>query len=196
LEDTCDLVVGDFHKIPFEDETFDAVYALEATTHSPHREKVFAEAFRVLKKGGKFLSTEWCVTDKYDEKNKEHEKIRKDIEYSNGLSVTISTKESLQKFKDVGFDVTFDKDYSIPDKKNPIPYYYEFTQMFSLSGFATSWIGLWFLFFFTWFLELFCLAPKGTSSSQSILQVAANSLKLGGQKGIYTVLYMIIGEKK
>jgi len=56
MEDLCDLVVGDFHKIPFEDGTFDAVYALESTCHSPNREIVFAEAFRVLKKKWKIFN--------------------------------------------------------------------------------------------------------------------------------------------
>jgi len=81
-------------------------------------------------------------------------------------------------------------------KKNPLPFYYEFTRMLSLSGFAASWLGIWLLWIFTFILELFCIAPKGTSQSQRILQLAANSLTQGGKTGTVTVAYMIKGEKK
>jgi len=122
-------------------------------------------------------------------------KLKKDIEFSNGLSSMCTTKESSQKVKDVGFNVTFENDYAIPDKQNPIPFYYEFTRVLSLSGFAASWLGIWILWMFTLILEFCCIAPKGTTQSQGILQLAANSLTKGGKTGSVTVAYVIIGEK-
>ena len=41
-------------KQPFEAETFDAAYAIEATCHAPDRTQCFAEIFRVLRPGGHF----------------------------------------------------------------------------------------------------------------------------------------------
>jgi len=195
LDHLCDMMVGDFHKLPFEDGTFDAVYCIEASCHSPHREKVFAEAYRVLKPDGRFLTTEWCTTDKYDPQNSVHQKVKEDIEYGNGLSNTISTKESLKKLKDVGFQVLHEKDYCEVDKLNPVPWYREFDRNLSLSGFASSWLGIWILWVLVSILEFIHLAPKGTSESEGVLQVAARSLMKGGKLGIYTVAYLIMGQK-
>jgi ubiquinone/menaquinone biosynthesis C-methylase UbiE len=44
-------VQADFLKLPFEANSFDGVYAIEATCHAPRREDVYGEIFRVLKPG-------------------------------------------------------------------------------------------------------------------------------------------------
>lgn len=67
-------------EIPFEENSFDAVYAIEATCHSPKLSSVYAEAFRVLKPGGKFAYYEWSLTDKYDHNDPEHRRIVRGIE--------------------------------------------------------------------------------------------------------------------
>ena len=66
--------------MPFEDNTFDAAYAIEATCHSRALENPYKEIFRVLKPGGKFACYEWLTTSKYDESNMEHKKIIHDLE--------------------------------------------------------------------------------------------------------------------
>jgi sterol 24-C-methyltransferase len=45
---------GDFTKMApqFGENTFDAVYAIEATVHAPECEAVYGEVFKVLKPGG------------------------------------------------------------------------------------------------------------------------------------------------
>ena len=40
--------------IPFPDNSFDAIYAIEATVYAPSLARVYAEIFRVLKPGGRF----------------------------------------------------------------------------------------------------------------------------------------------
>jgi len=47
---------GDMHALPFADDSFDTVLLLHALTYSPHPERVFAEAARVLKPGGQLLA--------------------------------------------------------------------------------------------------------------------------------------------
>ncbi len=51
-------------KMPFEDNTFDIVYEVEATAHAPSKLGVYSEAFRVLKPGGVFCGYEWTFTKK------------------------------------------------------------------------------------------------------------------------------------
>jgi SAM-dependent methyltransferase len=44
-------VQADFMKLPFAENFFDGVYAIEATCHAPVRQDVYGEIFRVLKPG-------------------------------------------------------------------------------------------------------------------------------------------------
>ena len=45
--------------LPFPENHFDGVYAIEATCHAPRREGVYSEIFRVLKPGQVFACYEW-----------------------------------------------------------------------------------------------------------------------------------------
>ncbi|HOX22312.1 MAG TPA: class I SAM-dependent methyltransferase [Elusimicrobiales bacterium] len=49
------IAKGDAHKLSFADASLDAVLLYEAIYYLPHPEQFAAEAFRVLKKGGKLL---------------------------------------------------------------------------------------------------------------------------------------------
>lgn len=54
LQDQIQFVKGDFMKLAeqFGENSFDAVYAIEATCHAPTWEGVYGEIFKVLKPGG------------------------------------------------------------------------------------------------------------------------------------------------
>lgn len=62
-----------------EDNTYDAVYAIESTCHAPRREDVFKQIYRTLKPGGVFGTYEWVTTDKHDPQNKEHTQAAKNV---------------------------------------------------------------------------------------------------------------------
>ncbi|CAG8843034.1 29978_t:CDS:2, partial [Racocetra persica] len=64
LKNKPEFVKGNFMSLPFEENSFDAVYAIEATCHSPVLEEVYSQVFRVLKPGGTFAFYEWCTTAK------------------------------------------------------------------------------------------------------------------------------------
>eukprot|EP00444_Apocalathium_aciculiferum_P038479 CAMPEP_0183485620 /NCGR_PEP_ID=MMETSP0370-20130417/179519_1 /TAXON_ID=268820 /ORGANISM="Peridinium aciculiferum, Strain PAER-2" /LENGTH=411 /DNA_ID=CAMNT_0025678925 /DNA_START=74 /DNA_END=1307 /DNA_ORIENTATION=- len=105
LRDQVELIQADFMKLPFEDNSFDAVYAIESTCHAPDRTGVYSEILRVLKPGGIFACYEWCLTDKYDGKNEHHRRIKKDIEVGDGLPDLVHTSVCTKALGDVGFDV-------------------------------------------------------------------------------------------
>ena len=72
----------------FADNTFDGVFALEATCHAKDPVIVYKEIFRVLKPGALFVETAWTMTDNYDPQNAEHVKIK------NGILVRFFFSES------------------------------------------------------------------------------------------------------
>lgn len=72
LEKQCSVVQGNYHKLPFEANTFDKVFGVYTLKYSADLNTAISEAARVLKPGGRFVSYEIIVTDKYDSENKEH----------------------------------------------------------------------------------------------------------------------------
>ncbi len=66
LSDRVSYTVGDFMKLAeqFGENSFDAVYAIEATVHAPSWEGVYGEILKVLKPGGMVslrFSTSWLT---------------------------------------------------------------------------------------------------------------------------------------
>jgi ubiquinone/menaquinone biosynthesis C-methylase UbiE len=51
----ADLRLGDAEDMPYEDESFDAVYTFGVIHHSPNTEKIVDEIYRVLKPGGRAI---------------------------------------------------------------------------------------------------------------------------------------------
>ncbi len=92
-------------KLPFENNSFDGVYAIEATCHAPRREDVYGEIYRVLKPGKVFACYEWCLTPKYDKNNELHRLIKKKIEEGDGLPDMATEEECVAALKSVGFEV-------------------------------------------------------------------------------------------
>ena len=53
LTENIQVLVADYHRLPFRDQQFDVVQFLESSMHSANPEQLFAETFRVLKPGGR-----------------------------------------------------------------------------------------------------------------------------------------------
>jgi sterol 24-C-methyltransferase len=53
------FVEGDATSLPFEDASFDHVYAIESAYHATDKARFYAECARVLRPGGCFLGTDW-----------------------------------------------------------------------------------------------------------------------------------------
>lgn len=174
MEKLCSFFQGDFLNVDRPDEYYDAIYSIEATCHAPTRDEVFGEMYRLLKPGGMFCSYEWCMTDKYDPNNPKHVEIKKGIEYGNGLPEMITTKETLESLKRVGFEILEATDFGIPNAHFSIPWYNSLENTWSIKNFLQSKVGRSLSNFLVSILEKLGIAPKGSTKTSELLMTAAD----------------------
>ncbi|KAF9074736.1 S-adenosyl-L-methionine-dependent methyltransferase [Rhodocollybia butyracea] len=203
LEGQVSFVKGDFMKLAerFGENSFDAVYAIEATVHAPTWEGVYGEIFKVLKPGGVFGVYEWCMTDIWDPSIPEHKALAHEIELGNGIPEMRSLKLARQALKDVGFNVEYEED--LAERKDHVEWYYPLEGDYSkaqtfydlFTVWRTTWFGMFVMHNIMWFLELFGILPKGTLEVGAALKVAQSSLIKGGQTKLFTPMYLAIARK-
>lgn len=194
----CRSVQGDFMEMPFENSTYDAAYAIEATCHAPDRVGVYSEIYRVLKPGSIFACYEWCMTDNFDPTNKDHLRMKKQIEEGDGLPDICHTSVCLEAMRGAGFEILDERDiaeedYGANDGGKPwmlplLPSWNPCTQRFQF-----NWFGKAATKYALKVMEFMYLAPKGTSKTQIMLQKGGIGLGDGGKEKIFTPMYLMVG---
>eukprot|EP00743_Colponemidia_sp_Colp-15_P000243 GILK01000283.1.p1 GENE.GILK01000283.1~~GILK01000283.1.p1 ORF type:complete len:478 (-),score=80.63 GILK01000283.1:85-1518(-) len=192
LQKYCKYVKGDFMKMPFEDNTFDAIYAIEATCHAPDWAKCYGEVRRVLKKGGLFGVYEWCLTDKYDPNNKEHRDLKQAIELGDGLPDIQYTHQTTANLKKAGFEILESSDMALTCDSS---WYAVLSPSYTLAGFKSTPLGRKCTHAMVTVMEALRLAPKGTTKTHGILITAAAALVRGGELGIFTPSFFSLCRK-
>lgn len=66
-----EFMVADFTDLPFEDSSFDVIWALESLVHCENKQNFFKEANRVLKPGGKIILGEYLRNNRSYSKKEE-----------------------------------------------------------------------------------------------------------------------------
>ncbi|XP_062173797.1 cycloartenol-C-24-methyltransferase-like [Alnus glutinosa] len=193
VDKTCNFVKADFMKMPFPDNSFDAIYAIEATCHAPDACGCYKEIYRVLKPGQCFAAYEWCMTDSFDPSNEEHQKIKAEIEIGNGLPDIRSTGKCLEALKQAGFEVIWEKDLA---EDSYVPWYAHMdSSRFTLSNFRITAAGRFITRKMVRAMEFVGLAPKGSLRVQIFLEQAAEGLFQGGKREIFTAMYFFLVRK-
>lgn len=199
VADKVELKQADFMQLPFEDNTFDAVFAIESTCHAPDRNGVYSEILRVLKPGGVFACYEWCLTDDYDKNNAEHRKIKKDIEVGDGLPDIVHTSVCTRVLEKVGFELIEARDVAL-DKakhiKDGFPWYWPLTATWNpldWPRFQFNPIMFRLMPIILRIVEMTGLVPKGTAKTQVMLQAGGVGCSRGGQTGIFTPMWLMVG---
>lgn len=114
LENHCKFMVADALALPFNDRTYDYVWALESGEHMPDKRKFIAEAFRVLKPGGKIIMATWCHRNEAEASLTESERRSLDSIYREwSLPFFISTDDYAKIFQDVGLTNLVVEDWSV-----------------------------------------------------------------------------------
>lgn len=201
LQNQLQFVKGDFMSMDFDDNTFDKVYAIEATCHAPKLEGVYGEIYRVLKPGGTFAVYEWVMSDNYDESNAEHRRIAYEIEVGDGIPKMYPAQVARDALKNVGFDVTLARD--LAEEQDEVPWYYPLTGEWKYvqtigdlaTFFRTSFIGRKFTTFMVYLMELLGIAPQGSTKVTLALEEAAVGIVAGGRSKLFTPMMLFVARK-
>ena len=112
----------DFSNVDAPEESFDAVYGIEATCCAPDKLSAYGEAFRLLKPGAYFANYEYCLTERFDALDPKHLEIKAGIELGGGL-LDIDDKQTVDNaLRTVGFEVLETRDLAIQTGPS-IPWY-------------------------------------------------------------------------
>lgn len=198
LSHLCEAVKGNFMDLPFEANSFDHIYAIEATCHAPDKVGCYAQMYKALKPGGCFAAYEWCVTDRYDARNADHRAVKHGIEKGDGLPDMVHPSKVVEALKTVGFEVvdSFDAAETAPKDGNEVPWYSTLQgSVWSPSQFRHSALGRFCTQRMVNALEAIKVAPKGTGKTHEMLCTAADNLAKGGEWGIFTPMFFFIARK-
>jgi len=203
LSGQVEFVKGDFMTLSemFGSESFDAVYAIEATVHAPSFEGVYGEIYKILKPGGVFGVYEWVMTDDWDPSIPEHKAIAHGIEIGDGIAEMRNIAAARKALNTVGYIVEMDDD--LADKGDEVPWYYPLEGDFRKAQtcwdyfvvFRTTWFGMFLTHNILWLMQLLRLVPQGTWEVGETLKAAGEALVRGGQTKLFTPMALFVARK-
>ncbi len=191
----ADFLHCDFLNVDAPDESFDAVYSIEATCCAPDKVSIYGEAYRLLKPGGHFGAYEYMVTDRFDAQNPSHQKIKADIQLGGGLLIIDDQQTIDDALRTVGFEVLETHDLAVQDGPS-IPWYQPLVGSgLSLAAFRSTRVGRWVTSNTLKVLEALHMAPQGTVRVAETLNLCAVAMAESGRLGIFTPMYFIHARK-
>ena len=195
LAHLVEFINCDFLEIDAADESFDAVYSIEATCCAPDKVSIYAEIFRLLKPGRSFCAYEYCMSDRYDPRSPLHLKLKEDIQLGGGLLVIDDPGTIDNALETAGFEIVETCDLSVQTGPS-IPWYQPLVGSgLSLARFRSSGVGRWATHNTLKALETFRIAPRGTVQVSQTLNLCAQAMVEAGRLGIFSPMYFIHGRK-
>merc|ERR1712137_730518 len=101
-----DFVQGNYNEpLPFADETFDALYHVQALTYAKDLPALLREMYRVVKPGAKISFLDWFRLPNYNPEDAHHQKLLREVKAVIGAVWTPSPEEYHAALKDAGFEL-------------------------------------------------------------------------------------------
>ena len=195
LEHLAEFLHCDFLNVEAPDESFDAIFDMEATCHAPDKVSIYGEVFRLLKPGASFAGYQWCLTDSFDEHNPLHLRIKADIQFGGGILVIDDQQTVDDTLRSVGFEVLEARDIAIQTGPS-IPWYEPLVGSgISFASFRSSNFGRSVTHNTLRVLEALHIVPRGTVRVSEALNLCAAALVEAGRLGIFTPMYFIHARK-
>lgn len=191
-----DVRQGDFMDMPFPDNSFDRMYAIEALCHAPDLVKAYKQILSKLKPGGKACFYQWGMTDKYDPSNAEHVRIMQMIEYGNSIVKLKTLDEIDQAIVEAGLIKEKTLNLVHTDYGNDMPWYSTLHSGWSFKQIRQSKGSRFVMRYVFRTFEALGIVKKGVSKTQKILLVAADALVEAGKLDIFTPMYLVVVRKK
>ena len=112
----------DFLHVDALDNSFDAIYAIEATCCAADNISIYSEVYRLLQPAASFGAYEYFLTHSSDPSNAYHLKLKSDIELGGGL-LNIDNRPTVDDaLRTAGFEVLEARDLSVQEGPS-IPWY-------------------------------------------------------------------------
>ena len=195
VEKLCRFIHGDYMRIPEDDGSYDAAFAIESMPHAPDKAGAFREVLRVLRPGACFAGYEWCMTDDFDPGDAEHRRIKHDIMVGDALPEIASISEICDALRAAGFElVEADDRASASDPGMP---WYRALQGrdLTLSSIPRTPFGRALTNLTLRVGERLRLFPEGSRAVSTLLNAAADALVDGGKSGIFTPMFFFLARK-
>ncbi|KAM7213988.1 S-adenosyl-L-methionine-dependent methyltransferase [Rhypophila decipiens] len=204
LDNLITFVHGDFTKMPFPDECFDAAYSIESLCYSPDPAALYSEVKRVLKPGAPFTFHDFAMTEKFDETIAEHRKIRNCIEFGNGISKMPWVPEMRESVKQVGFELLDEENMAY--RSSPAPWYYGPAGDVWWAWMTPGWADFWkvvkmspaFLFMANVVYRVLVFLGKMPVEVLALMDTmwyCCRSVIAGGKMDIFTPMYVFVCRK-
>jgi sterol 24-C-methyltransferase len=185
----CGMVQGNYHKMPFGDGTFDKVFGVYTLKYSADLKTAFSEAARVLKPGGKLVSYEILLSDKYDPANSQHKALVEKISYSTCMPPLWHVSTFRKAAEQAGLRAGKDVDLCEPENEEPWYSCFEKTRVYDVlkSSIVNRLVNLG---------ESLHILPKAFGEFYDVCLVhPATDFVEAGRLGIITGSIMMVWEK-
>lgn len=188
--------------LPFADNTFDAIFAMEATVHAPTLTGVYAEIFRVLKPGGRFGVYEWVMmSGAFDPSIPRHVELHNGMERGNGFACIRTSTEAEEAMKNAGFTLEIAENLAF--HKDPLPWWYFCSGDIKYASEMEDWLrvaritcpGRIALDWVIKGMELIGIAGKGTAKMAKEMIRGADCIAEAGRDMLFTPMYFMVGLK-